>query len=183
MERTAPAPAGEAPPGPRNRLQSPRSPASSLPFPPRLGRPGRPPRSAPKRPASAYFLFQADMRASIVASDPSLQGKVAEQAKVIGAKWKALSDAQRAPYELTAKQNKEEFEAKFGKVTVAKKSKAPKDPNAPKVKSSYMIFCAQERGAIIAKHPELKSQVTEVAKLLGAKWRELSQGEKDSYKE
>ena len=125
------------------------------------------------------------MRASVVAADPSLKGKVAEQAKIIGAKWQALTDKQRKPYELTAKEAKDEYEATYGKVAnkKAKSPKSPKDPNAPKPKNSYMNFCANERGAIIAKHPELKSQVTEVAKLLGAKWRELSQGEKDSYKE
>jgi hypothetical protein len=41
-----------------------------------------------------------------------------------------------------------------------------------------MVFSAAERPIVIAKHPELKSKVTEVAKLLGARWKALSEAQK-----
>ena len=65
----------------------------------------------------------------------------------------------------------------------AKKEKKAKDPNAPKrAPSAYMTFCATERKNVIAAHPELASQVTEVAKKLGAKWGSLSDAQKADWK-
>ena len=40
---------------------------------------------------------EKDAREEVNDEQPELKGKVAEQAKIIGAKWKALTDAQKAP--------------------------------------------------------------------------------------
>jgi hypothetical protein len=46
-----------------------------------------------------------------------------------------------------------------------------------------MLWSASERPKVLAKHPELKSKVTEVAKLLGARWRALGEDEKADWKQ
>lgn len=49
-----------------------------------------------KRTASAYILWSKDNRARVKAENPGLSfGQVAKQ---LGAEWKALSEAEKAPY-------------------------------------------------------------------------------------
>jgi hypothetical protein len=50
-----------------------------------------------------------------------------------------------------------------------RKSKAKKDPNAPKrALSAFFCFCAEERAKVKAKHPSYT--VGEIAKELGKRW-------------
>ena len=60
------------------------------------------PEPRPHRPASLLLRVlppraEKDAREEVNDEQPELKGKVAEQAKIIGAKWKALTDAQKAP--------------------------------------------------------------------------------------
>lgn len=48
-------------------------------------------------------------------------------------------------------------------------------------RSSYIIFAQERRADLLENNPHLKSKVTEVAKLLGEKWRSLSEDEKSVY--
>jgi uncharacterized membrane protein YgcG len=61
-----------------------------------------------------------------------------------------------------------------------KKQKKKKDPNEPKrALSSYMLFCADIREEVKAENPEAK--ITELSKLMGAKWKEISKEGKTKY--
>jgi len=61
------------------------------------------------------------------------------------------------------------------------KGKKEKDPNAPKKPvTSFLVYSAEMRPIVREEYPELK--VTEVAKELGKRWKELSDGEKKPYK-
>jgi hypothetical protein len=129
------------------------------------------------------------MRPIIIDENPELKGKVAEQAKVLGIKWKELTPAQKQPYELTAKAAKAEFTAIYGeqikKSKKDKKSKAAEVPGEEKKKknvSPYILFGSSIRPKLIQEHPELKSKVTEVAKLIGIEWGQLSAAEKAAWK-
>lgn len=67
------------------------------------------------------------------------------------------------------------FPAKKGK-------KAKKDKNAPKgASSSFIFFGKSERSKVLAENPSLG--VTEVTKILGARWKELSAEERLPYEE
>merc|ERR1719359_998169 len=57
--------------------------------------------NAPKRPLSAYFLFAADVRDSVV---DNMSGKfsIAKVGKKIGQMWGALSANKKAPYQKKA---------------------------------------------------------------------------------
>jgi len=65
--------------------------------------------NAPKRPgAGAYSIFLAENRAKIMQSLPA-GSRVSDVAKVAGETWKALSDAQRKPYDEKFLKKQEEY--------------------------------------------------------------------------
>ena len=57
----------------------------------------------------------------------------------------------------------------------------PKDPNAPKkAVSAYLLYSNSVRDAVRAANPTMK--VTEIAKLIGAQWKALSEEELRRWK-
>mmetsp|Transcript_67027 Transcript_67027/g.106585 ORF Transcript_67027/g.106585 Transcript_67027/m.106585 type:complete len:304 (-) Transcript_67027:155-1066(-) len=68
---------------------------------------------APKKSPTSYFLFAQEVRDQIKTDNPEL--KMTEIAKVIGAKWKELSDDQKKPYTVEAARLKEEYKKKMEK--------------------------------------------------------------------
>jgi len=61
--------------------------------------------NAPKRAASAYFIWMGENRAKIIAEHKLDSSKVAEVAKKAGEIWGTMTDAQKAPF--TAKADKD----------------------------------------------------------------------------
>ena len=45
-----------------------------------------------------------------------------------------------------------------------------------------MVFSKAERANVLAKHPEMKSKVTDVAKELGKRWKALSPAQVEAWK-
>ena len=125
----------------------------------------------PKRAPSAYLLFCAETRGSL--PDGLF---VTEQAKLLGAYWKALGDTERLGFEHAAKQAKDalfaESSASAGSGSSAKASK-PKKKRTP---SAYLLFCAETRADL----PE-GLRVPEQAKLLGASWKRLGDVDKSRF--
>jgi len=164
---------------------------------------------APKRAASAYFLFTASRRASLKEANPDM--KVTELAKLMGAEWKALSEDAKKPFVAEAAKAKETYTAAMatyrGSADFAaheeavaawkrneKRSKAeaegtapkvslprkPKDANKPKgAQTAYFLFTASRRAALTAENPSMK--ITQIAKLMGAEWKELSDDDKAPF--
>lgn len=63
-----------------------------------------------------------------------------------------------------------------------KKARKAKDKNAPKkALSAFMFFCNSERSKIRAEQPSLS--ITEVSKILGERWKELSSDDKKPFEE
>lgn len=82
---------------------------------------------------------------------------------------------------LSSKKRKHEDE-EGGKKKRQKKEKKEKDPNAPKgATTSYMLFSNEIRSSVKAENPG--ASVTELSKLIGAKWREMTAEEKEPYEE
>jgi hypothetical protein len=64
--------------------------------------------NAPKRGLSAYMFFANEQRDNVRNENPGIAfGQVG---KVLGERWKALSDKQRAPYEAKAAADKKRYE-------------------------------------------------------------------------
>ncbi|XP_045806325.1 HMG1/2-like protein [Trifolium pratense] len=63
----------------------------------------------PKRPASAFFIFMEEFRKQFNKENPDNRA-VSAVGKAAGAKWKSLSDADKAPYAAKAEKRKAEYE-------------------------------------------------------------------------
>jgi len=64
--------------------------------------------NAPKRGLSAYMFFANDQRDNVREENPGISfGQVG---KVLGDRWKALSEKQRQPYEAKAQADKKRYE-------------------------------------------------------------------------
>ncbi|KAL9096744.1 MAG: hypothetical protein Q9165_001232 [Trypethelium subeluteriae] len=64
--------------------------------------------SAPKRGLSAYMFFANENREKVRDENPGI--KFGEVGKILGEKWKGLSEKQRAPYEAKAAADKKRYE-------------------------------------------------------------------------
>lgn len=63
---------------------------------------------APKRGLSAYMFFANEQRENVREENPGVSfGQVG---KILGERWKALSDKQRAPYDAKAAADKKRYE-------------------------------------------------------------------------
>ena len=67
----------------------------------------------PKRPWGSYFRFCGEMREDIKNENPGL--KITEYAKLLGAAWRDLSEAEQAPYKKAANKEMEKWKVKMGK--------------------------------------------------------------------
>jgi len=94
------------------------------------------------------------------------------------------SPAKEAPMKKEKPQKKEKVvkAKKAAGSPEVKKAKKTKDKNAPKgAKGAYMYFCEANRATAQEENPEMK--MTELSKVLGAKWQALSAEEKEPYNE
>jgi hypothetical protein len=76
----------------------------------------------------------------------------------------------------------EEMVTKFMDTGVLKILKKKKDPNAPSsAKTSYLLYANDVRDDIRKKHPDIP--ISEVTKIIGLQWNELSTDDKQKYVE
>ncbi|KAH8881713.1 high mobility group box, partial [Thozetella sp. PMI_491] len=62
----------------------------------------------PKRGLSAYMFFANEQRGNARDENPGISSS--EIGKILGERWKALNDKQRAPYEAMAAADKKRYE-------------------------------------------------------------------------
>ncbi|KAL6180842.1 hypothetical protein ACLB2K_047501 [Fragaria x ananassa] len=63
----------------------------------------------PKRPASAFFVFMEEFRKQFNKENPNNKA-VSAVGKAAGAKWKSMSDSEKAPYVAKSDKRKVEYE-------------------------------------------------------------------------
>ena len=74
--------------------------------------------NAPKRGLSAYMFFANDQRDNVRQENPDVSfGQVG---KILGDRWKALTEKQRVPYEQKAADDKKRYEAEKAKYLVCR---------------------------------------------------------------
>ena len=123
----------------------------------------------PKRPQTAYMFFCKAVRPSLKSEFPNVSQS--EILKLFGERWKALSEEDKIPYVEDAQKDKERY-----------LSQLPKEPFTPKKNvSAYIHFDSANRKSIKEENPGLP--FTEISKLIGSKWKALSDVEKAVYKE
>ena len=127
----------------------------------------------PKREPGPYMKFCKAERPKIVAANPMFT--FGEIAKELGAKWRAMSEAQKA-----------KFTSPHASPSSASDCAFAKKKNAAPVSSRETALAAvaaaeeAERPKIVAANP--KFTFGEVGKELGAKWRGMTDAQKAKYK-
>jgi len=66
----------------------------------------------PKRPTSAYMLFMAEQRPQVIEQQPELASKIAEVARIIGARWKVIDDTEKTRFQNAAEILSQEYQEK-----------------------------------------------------------------------
>ena len=91
----------------------------------------------PKKPMSAYFLFNGEERIKVKAEFPDYS--ITEVAKEVGRRWAYIDPALKQSYEQRYHDSRREYERAMELYNPSKKRK--KDPNAPKQPlSAYFIY-------------------------------------------
>ncbi|KAI7883605.1 HMG box protein [Lichtheimia hyalospora FSU 10163] len=66
-------------------------------------------KTGPKRGLSAYMFFSQEMRPKVKEENPD--ASFGTLGKILGEKWKAMTDEEKAPYTAKAEQDKKRYEA------------------------------------------------------------------------
>jgi hypothetical protein len=126
-----------------------------------------------------------DERINVKAEFPDMTP--AEIQSELGKRWKALDEDDALEYHNKAAADKEKYEEEMKTYVSSdgekpeKKSKAKKDPNAPKKRTAYNLFCKDERVRIKEEFPDMPNG--EVLAELGARWKDLADENPDRAKE
>jgi hypothetical protein len=126
---------------------------------------------APKRSSTAFvwFLTQNYNR---IATANNIAGK--EVMKKASEEFKALNDADKQYYTNLAGEDNARYQKERKSYDQRRAAKKPVRPLTP-----YVRYFVEVRPSIVQENPSLK--VTEVSKLIGEKWRALSDSEKNKY--
>ncbi|KAF0932917.1 hypothetical protein E2562_013116 [Oryza meyeriana var. granulata] len=76
--------------------------------------------SKPKHPMSAYFVYSQERRAALVAEKKNAP----EIGKITGEEWKGMTEAEKAPYEVVARKQKEEYQKQMAAYRQRKQEEA-----------------------------------------------------------
>jgi len=147
-------------------------------------------KNAPARNQSAYMFFAKDARKRIREENPD--ASFGEIGKLVGEAWKKCSDEDKKKYQAMAQEDTARYKKEMSNYSApamsddsddgGKKKKPTKDPNAPKKpKTSYMHFNTAMRPLVAKENPD--ASFTDMAKLVGDKWKNVSPSEKAKYEE
>mmetsp|Transcript_27894 Transcript_27894/g.28175 ORF Transcript_27894/g.28175 Transcript_27894/m.28175 type:complete len:223 (-) Transcript_27894:283-951(-) len=158
-------------------------------------------KNAPKKCRTAYIFYTEETRNVLRVQNP--EATFGELSKLAGERWKGLDSDEKAKFEALAAKDKERYEEEMQfyvppdpeseemsahplsdmEPAKGKRRKKPKkDKNAPKgALSAYFVYSAELRDQIREEHPEMS--LGSIAKMIGARWRELSAEEKAAYEE
>jgi len=101
-------------------------------------------------------------------------------------RWKTMTDREKRYFNYVAEKEKKNSAMQINKSPArnprSRKTKKPKDPNAPKrALSGFFWFSTEFRGQVKAANPDFG--VGDVAKELGKRWAECTEAEKAIYEE
>jgi len=144
----------------------------------------------PKRPVSSYMLWMNENRGRIKSELGT--NDIGQVGKEAGRQWGEIDAGVKSEYEGRAAALKREYEVELEKflaaggevAKVGKKSKAKKDPSAPKKPTNaYMLWLKDNRQQIIASLPADQQGAPAVAKAAGVQWKAVSKDEKRKYQD
>lgn len=125
----------------------------------------------PSRTPSNYVLFSIDYRKKVIEKSPELSlGQVSREC---GNAWKALSEAEKKPWNDKASELKAARKAEIDKQAELNPPKKKRTP------SSYLIFSVAQRPQILNENPSFT--IGQISKLCGEKWRSMSKEEQQPW--
>jgi len=148
-----------------------------------------------RRGGNPFIIYKGEMAAEIkeqlLQDNSELKGRELQNeiTKLAGKMWRALSDEEKAPFQakFQAKQLEPVVE-KPAKTKRVKKTAAASDPAKPKrAPNAYIIYkgekAAEIKEQLLQDNPELKGRElqTEITKVAGAMWKEMTDDEKEVY--
>ena len=126
-----------------------------------------------------YIAFSMDERKKIVAENPSLKSDIGKVAKMVGERWRKLSDGEKAKFKGRAgKKSTRKAKKVVEEEVEVKKGKKAKRKGTRKL-SGYMKFVQSERKNVRSENPNMAFGA--VGKELGKRWGALSDAQKKSY--
>ena len=123
------------------------------------------------------MAFSMEERKRIVAENPSMKADIAGVAKMVGKKWREMSEGEKARYAKKGKTMKVSRKSR----KVERKEKKTRKSGRKGALSGYMKFAKEVRPRILYEKPAMRSDVTLVAKEIGKRWRAMSEAEKKRY--
>jgi len=153
-------------------------------------------KKGPPRAKTPYIFWMQKNRAEFKKKNPELA--FGPLSKKMGEEWKKLDEAGKKEYEDLANADKERFrnDLKTFKPPPSsssessdseppkkkRKAKKKKDPNAPKrALNAFMYFSKDIRPQVVKDNPELQKKVHDVSRIIGDKWKKMSDEEKKPY--
>ena len=140
---------------------------------------------APKRPLSAYLLFCAEYRQSVVDANPS--APPTEMMKKLSQMWGDAPAQTKAKFQKMNQNDKLRFQREMAiyepppvDYVKHRQMRMKLDPNCPKKpNSAYILFAKECRAGIRAEHPEYK--VTDVMKRIATEWKQINPRDKKKF--
>lgn len=148
--------------------------------------------NAPKRPLSSYLFFSTEKGKEVRQEHPDWS--VGDVSKEVGRMWRELSDEDRVEYEEKASEAKERYQEEMKSYVPPPQSEMDENKKKTKPKSgfdeegnakpkkgmtSFLFYSGAMREKVKAANPEMK--IGEVAKVLGAQWKNLETKEKAKW--
>lgn len=137
--------------------------------------------SKPRGRLSAYMYFGQTLRPALRQQHP--EASVTELAKLIGQKWRELSDDDKKPYEDLAEQDKERYRREMENYVPTpgyERKKKRRNADQPKKPlSAFFLYSAKRRPDLKVKNPEMK--LGDFAKVIGSEWREMTDDDKKPF--
>lgn len=128
------------------------------------------------------MAFAQQERKKILAENPSLKSDIGKVGKMLGERWRKLSDGEKAKYKGMAgptRKASKKSRKNVGEEAPTRKEK--KTRKGTRKLSGYMKFVKAERSRVISENPKLKSDIMAVGKEMGKRWRSMSDAEKAKY--
>lgn len=129
-----------------------------------------------------FIAFSMEERKKIVNENPSLKSDIGKVGKMVGERWRKLSDAEKAKYKGRAgavSKKKSRKNKKTNETAPTRKEK--KTRKGTRKLSGYMKFAKEERSRVMEENPKMRGDIMAVGKELGKRWRALSDAEKAKY--
>lgn len=133
-----------------------------------------------------FIAFSMEERKKIVNENPSLKSDIGKVGKMVGERWRKLSDAEKAKYKGRSSPASSKKKSRKAKKTEdesegsTRKEKKSKRKGTRKL-SGYMKFAKEERTRVMEENPKMRGDIMAVGKELGKRWRALSDAEKAKY--